>query len=158
VDPAERDHVFDLFLLELLEMGHPAPIVNMVDIRQIHGDSLSTIPEEHSESTGSTHAITNPYEKEFPAFPADFGGAIFAISADQPSREWETDQERADQVERNANCMAHRVERENAKYAKERRPIQHDLVDAFDMYGNQQVHKTPSANIAIAMNELAKLP
>jgi hypothetical protein len=54
--------------------------------------------------------------------------------------------------------MAHRVERENAKYAKERRPIQHDLVDAFDMYGNQQVHKTPSANIAIAMNELAKLP
>jgi hypothetical protein len=26
------------------------------------------------------------------------------------------------------------------------------------MCGNQQVHKTPSANIAIAMNELAKLP
>jgi hypothetical protein len=28
----------------------------------------------------------------------------------------------------------------------------------FNMCGNQQVHKTPSANIAVAMNELAKLP
>jgi hypothetical protein len=26
------------------------------------------------------------------------------------------------------------------------------------MCGNQQVHKTSSANIAVAMNELAKLP
>jgi hypothetical protein len=26
------------------------------------------------------------------------------------------------------------------------------------MCGNQQVHKTPSANIVIAMNKLAKLP
>jgi hypothetical protein len=28
----------------------------------------------------------------------------------------------------------------------------------FDMCGNQQVHKTPSANIDVAMNKLAKLP
>jgi hypothetical protein len=88
------------FLLELPEMGHPAPIVNMVDIRQIHGDSHSTIPEERSKSTGSTHAITNPYEEEFLAFPPNFGGAIFAISADEPSCEGETDQERAARVER----------------------------------------------------------
>jgi hypothetical protein len=26
------------------------------------------------------------------------------------------------------------------------------------MFGNQQVHKTPNANIVVAMNELAKLP
>jgi hypothetical protein len=54
--------------------------------------------------------------------------------------------------------MAHRVERENAEYAKGWCPIQRDLANAFDMCGNQQVHKTPSANIAVTMNELAKLP
>jgi hypothetical protein len=57
--------------------------------------------------------------------------------------------------------MAHRVERENAEEARANegpRPIRHNLADAFDMCGNQQVHKTPSANIVVAMNELAKLP
>jgi glutamine synthetase len=34
--------------------------------------------------------------------------------------------------------------------------IRLDLADAFDMCDNQQVFKTPSANIAIAMNELNK--
>jgi hypothetical protein len=42
VDPTESDHVSDLFLLELPKIGHPAPIINLVDIRQIGGDSLST--------------------------------------------------------------------------------------------------------------------
>jgi hypothetical protein len=58
VDPAERD----LFLLELPEINHPAPIINMMDIRQTGGDSLSTILEESTGSTGSTqtHTITNP--------------------------------------------------------------------------------------------------
>jgi hypothetical protein len=71
MDPAERDHVSDLFLLELPEIDHPAPIVNKVDIRQISGDSLSTIWEESVRSTGSaqTHTITNPYEEEFLVFP-----------------------------------------------------------------------------------------
>jgi hypothetical protein len=61
-------------------------------------------------------------------------------------------------VERNIDRMARKVERENAEHAEGWCPIQHDLADAFDMCGNQQVHKTPSANIAVAMNELAKLP
>jgi hypothetical protein len=43
-------------------------------------------------------------------FPPDFRGAIFAISANEPSREGETDQERAAWVERNANRTAHKVE------------------------------------------------
>jgi hypothetical protein len=38
------------------------------------------------------------------------------------------------------------------------RDIRHDLTDAFDMCDNQQVFKTPSANIAITMNEVNKLP
>jgi hypothetical protein len=38
------------------------------------------------------------------------------------------------------------------------RDIRRDLADAFDMCDNQQVFKTPSANIAITMNELNKFP
>jgi hypothetical protein len=38
------------------------------------------------------------------------------------------------------------------------RDIRRDLADAFDMCDNQQVFKTPSANIAVAMNELNKFP
>jgi hypothetical protein len=45
VDPAERDNVLDLCLIDLPELDHPAPTVNMVDIRQIGQDLLSTIPE-----------------------------------------------------------------------------------------------------------------
>jgi hypothetical protein len=33
VDRTERDHVLDLYLLELPEIDHPTPIVNMVEIR-----------------------------------------------------------------------------------------------------------------------------
>jgi hypothetical protein len=33
VDPAERDHVSNLCLINLHEPDHPAPTVNMVDIR-----------------------------------------------------------------------------------------------------------------------------
>jgi hypothetical protein len=69
MDPAEHDHVSDLSLLELPEIGHPALVVNMVDIRQIGGDSLSTIQEESTGSTSSTHVITNPYDEEFLEFP-----------------------------------------------------------------------------------------
>jgi hypothetical protein len=119
VDPTKRDHVSDLFLLELPEIGPLAPVVNLVDIRQIGGDSLSTTQEESTGSTSSTrtHVVTNPYEEEFPAFPPGFRGAIFTISADEPSREGEIDQERAARVERNANRMARRVKPENAKEA-----------------------------------------
>jgi hypothetical protein len=35
VDPAERDHISDLYLINLPEPNHPVPTVNMVDIRQI---------------------------------------------------------------------------------------------------------------------------
>jgi hypothetical protein len=33
VDPAERDHVLDLYLLDLPEPDHPAPTINVVEIR-----------------------------------------------------------------------------------------------------------------------------
>ena len=34
----------------------------------------------------------------------------------------------------------------------------HNLSDAFDMVGNQQVYKTPSTNVVVAMTNLDRLP
>jgi hypothetical protein len=92
VDPAERDHVSDLCLTYLPEPDQPAPTINMVDIRQIGQDSLSTIPEEGTGSTEShgtsyTRTLIDPYGQEFLAFPPGFGGAIFAVSNDELARD-----------------------------------------------------------------------
>jgi hypothetical protein len=35
VDPAKHDHALDIYLLDLLEADHPAPIINMVEIRKV---------------------------------------------------------------------------------------------------------------------------
>jgi hypothetical protein len=66
VDLTEHDHVLDLCLIDLPEPDHPAPIVNMVEIRQIREDLLSTISEESTRSTEShgtnyTHTLIDSY-------------------------------------------------------------------------------------------------
>jgi hypothetical protein len=66
MDPAERDHVSDLCLIDLSEPDHPTPIVNVVKIRQIREDSLSTILEEsigstESRGTSYTRTLIDPY-------------------------------------------------------------------------------------------------
>jgi hypothetical protein len=88
-NPTERGRILDLYLIDLPEPHHPAPTVNVVEIGQIGGDSLSTILEESTESTRShrtnyTYTLIDPYGQEFPAFPLGFGGAIFAVSNDEP--------------------------------------------------------------------------
>jgi hypothetical protein len=108
MDPAECDHVLDLYLIDLPKPDHPAPTVNVVEIRQIGEDLLSTIPEESTGSTKShgtsyTRTLIDPYGQEFPAFPPDFEGAVFAISNDEPPRNGETDQERVAREERNTD-------------------------------------------------------
>jgi hypothetical protein len=141
----------------------------MVEIKQIGEDSLSTISEESTGSTGPhrtnyTRTLIDLYREDFPAFPPGFGGVVFVVSNDEPPHDGETDQERADREERNANRRARRVDLENAKeYAANagadgQRDIRCDLADAFDMCDNQQVFKTPSVNIAVTMNELNKFP
>jgi hypothetical protein len=148
VDPTERDHVSDLCLIDLPEPDHPAPTVNVVEIRQIGEDSLSTIPKEGTRSTEShgtsyTRTLIDPYGQKFPAFPPDFGGAIFAVSNDEPPRDGETDQERAAWEERNAGCRARRVDLENTEEdaadaaAVGQRDIHRDLTNTFDMCDNQ---------------------
>jgi hypothetical protein len=163
MDPAAHDHVLDLFLLELPEISHPAPsstwwiLGRLVGIRSLpSGKKAPDLPVLPGPTPLPTH--TKRSSRCFPGFR----GAIFTISTDEPSYEGEMDQERAARVERNVDRMARRVGRENAEETRANiegwRPIQCDLADAFDMCGNHKVHKTPSANIAIAMNELAKLP
>jgi hypothetical protein len=66
VDPTECDHVLDLCLINLPKLDHPAPTINMVDIRKIGQDSLSTIPEEGTRSTefhetNCTCTLIDPY-------------------------------------------------------------------------------------------------
>jgi hypothetical protein len=87
MDHAELDHVSDLYLLDLPDFDHLTPVVNMAQIKPIHGDSLSTIPEESTRSsTGSVtdstrtlvHTMTT-YEG-FLEFSPGFDGAIFNIS------------------------------------------------------------------------------
>jgi hypothetical protein len=169
VDPAKRDHILDLYLIDLPEPDHPVPIVNVVEIKQIREDLLSTILEESTGSTKShgisyTRTLIDPYGQEFLAFPPGFGGTVFAVSNDEPPHDGETNQERVAREERNADRRARRVDLENAEEDAAgagvggQCDISHDLADAFDMCNNQQVFKTPSANIVVAMNELNKLP
>jgi hypothetical protein len=88
LDPVERDHVNDLYLIDSPEVDHPAPIVNMVEIKQICGSPLSTIPEERTWSLDGTHTATVSDDEDFPAWLR--GGAAFQISTDSPPRDGET--------------------------------------------------------------------
>jgi hypothetical protein len=120
MDPAERDHILNLCLIDLHEPDHTAPTVNVVEIRQMGEDLLSIIPKESTRSTEShgtsyIRTLIDPYGQEFPAFPPGFGGTIFAVSNDEPPRDGETDQERVAREERNADRRAPRVDLENAK-------------------------------------------
>jgi hypothetical protein len=135
----------------------------VVELRQIGEDSLSTISKESTGSTGShgtnyTRTLIDPYGEEFLAFPPSFGGAVFAISNDDPPHDGEIDQE-----ERNTNRRARRVDLENTEEdaaragADGQRDIYRDLDDTFDICDNQQIFKT-SSNIAVTMNELNKFP
>jgi hypothetical protein len=147
MDPAEHDHVSDLCLIDLPEPNHHAPTINVVEIRQIGGDSLSTIPKESTGSTKShgtsyTRTLIDPYGQEFPAFPPSFGGAVFTVSNDEPPRDGETDQERVAREERNVDRRARRVDLENAKEdvadagTGGQCDIHRDLADSFDMCDN----------------------
>jgi hypothetical protein len=50
VDPAERDHVSDLYLINLPEPDHPTAIVNLVDIRHEYCTTEKLVWKLHSTS------------------------------------------------------------------------------------------------------------
>ena len=89
-----------------------------------------------------------------------FEGMIFHVSHDSVTKEGETAEERDARLAKNANHQRRR----DTKAAPEADEdghglprLQCNLEKAFDMVGDQPVYQTPSANLAVAFNELDKL-
>ena len=140
VDHVERDHVIDLYMIDPTNSGQPAPMVNMVNIRQLLDDSLHDVLEESlgDYSEGSTKTASS-----CPTFPPRFGGMIFHVSHDNVTKDGETAEERKARLAKNAD----RQRRRDAKVAQGadedgRGPPRHqrNLEEAFDMVGDQLVY------------------
>ena len=76
---------------------------------------------------------------------------MFNVSADEPDVDGETDDQRQLREQRNA-------ERARRRADEQQQMPPNNLNDAFDMVGDQPVYKTPSANVAVAMANLDRLP
>jgi len=97
------------------------------------------------------------------------GGVIFNVSVDSPPRNGKTEEERVARENRNVN-RAQRRENEaaiaRAEAARNNRldsqgrplPLHRDLNEEFLCVDGHDVFRTPSANLAVAANELARLP
>jgi hypothetical protein len=95
------------------------------------------------------------------------------VSQDEdPPAGGETDQQRQERQHRNANRAQCRIDKDarlaqqqadldqqEADAAARRNRLQgRNLNDAFDMVGNRPVFQTPSANVAVAIESLKRLP
>ena len=104
-----------------------------------------------------------------PPFPPFHGGGIFNVSIDSPSRDGETDEDCAARVNKNANRAQRRANEAAIVLAEATRngeqldsqgrphPLRRNLDDEFIRVDGHDVYKTPSANLAMAANELAWL-
>jgi len=151
-------------MINLTNSGQPAPVVNMVAIRQLSDDPDLPIESLHNildgtpdnYSKGSTQTLPS-----CPTFPLGFGGMIFHVSHDSVTKDDKTAEEHEAHLAKNTNRQHHH-DAEVAQAADEdgRGPPRHqcNLEEAFDMLGDQPVYQTPSTNLAVAFNELDKLP
>ena len=83
------------------------------------------------------------------------------VSHDSIAIDGETSVQRRERKTRNADRQRHRNEEaENAIQAARSGPppLARNLQQEFLMVDNQQVEQTPSANLAMAIHELARLP
>ena len=90
------------------------------------------------------------------------GGAIFNVSVDNPSRERETEEDRAAHVNRNINRAQRRANEAilamaEAQLDSQGRPRQlhRNLDDEFVRVDGHDIYNTPSTILAMATNELA---
>ena len=132
--------------------------------------SVHTLPEDKSSSTSSStgsvptevlHPKDEDYDLDLPPYPSGFsrfpvfpprrGDLVLNVSNDEPVVDGETDEQRQQREQRNADRAQRRAD-------EDRQLAPRNLNDAFDMVGNQQVYKTPSANVAVAMTNLDRLP
>ena len=132
------------------------------------GVPLQTILEETlgSESQGSMETVVETFSEQL-LLPSFRGGAIFNVSIDSPPRNGETDEERAARENRNVNRAQRRdnecalamaeAARDN-QFDSQGRPLHRNLNEEFLRVDGHDIFKTPSANLAVATNELAHLP
>jgi len=134
----------------------------MVTIRELRdgqasstNSSTGSVPTEVINSEDEDYDLDlPPYPpgfSRFPIFPPQRGDIVFNISADEPAVDGETDEQRQLREQCNADRARRRAD-------EERQVPPHNLSDAFDMVGDQPVYKTPSANVAVAMANLDRLP
>ena len=95
--------------------------------------------------------------------PPFHGGTIFNVSVDSPPWEGETEEDRATYVNRNINRAQHRANEITLAMVEQQldsqgRPLQRNLDDEFVRVDGHDVYKTLSANLAVAANELTRLP
>jgi hypothetical protein len=104
--PMERDHVSDLYFLDILRPP-PGNVINMVSIQKYHEGSVHTLPEDGDSSTGSVRTETQhleddkhglnplPYPSSFSLiqrFPPRHGNMVLNVSNDEPAVMGETDE------------------------------------------------------------------
>ena len=134
----------------------------MVSIRTSSEDKTAST----NSSTGSIRIeVLRPedeiYDLDLPPYPPGFscfliflprrGDLVFNVSNDEPVIDGETDEHRQQRKQHNADRAQWWADEE------QRQLIPNNLDDAFDMVGNQQVFKTPSTNVAVAMANLNRL-
>ena len=84
---------------------------------------------------------------------------INVVSNDEPPAVGETEQERLAREARNIDRFNHRQAEAEAEVEARRIRLQpRDLNNAFDRVGEKQVFRTPSANVAVAMATMQRLP
>ena len=160
----------------------PRDFVNMIQIEDYQEGSVHTVQEgDPSSSSGtasnaSVHTELQHHEDEgvkydldipdhapgfsqFPSFPPRRGDLIHVVSNDEPPAVGETEQERTAREARNIDRFNRRqIEAEADQEAQRIRVQPCDLNDAFDRVGDKQVFRTPSANVAVAMATMQRLP
>jgi hypothetical protein len=69
MDHAERNHIFDLYIIDLADFDQLAPMVNMVAIRQLTDDSIDPTEFLHNilnESPDESYLPSRVWGHDFP--------------------------------------------------------------------------------------------
>jgi hypothetical protein len=127
----------------------------------------------HHVSSGDEEMLHPPGFPRITAFLPRRGAMINVVSQDEdPPAGGETDQQRRERQQRNADRAQCRIDedarlaqqqadrdQQEADAAARRNRLQgRNLNDAFDMVGNIPIFKTPSANVAVTIESLKRLP